>query len=227
MNSTNRKYLHVSPLLAWLSVALAGVVAPVTAMLLIANGVGPASFNSAGAAILAVGMMGTGMIAAAVSGRFWVGFLLALLSGVSLALFANAFDMPTLEFLPFLGLSVVVSSISFAVRGALFATSSADRGCWIAMFVVAGEAAIIATAAAEPGAIPEWLLVLLPAQWTSIALQSAFTGSFNSVAIAALFALGGTAAATLLVRQLWPRRWTYLVMFTTWLSLSALVYHQS
>ncbi|QDH35237.1 hypothetical protein E2E27_13455 [Porphyrobacter sp. YT40] len=96
----------------------------------------------------------------------------------------------------------------------------------IAVFVVAGEAAILATAAARPEALPEWLLALLPAQWASMAIAGAWTGMGAGLAGAALVALAGTAAATLLVARLWPRRWPYLVMFTAWLALSALVYEQ-
>jgi hypothetical protein len=40
-----------------------------------------------------------------------------------------------------------------------------------------------------------------------------------------MLALGGTAATTLLVAALWPRRWPYLLMFSAWLGCSALVYH--
>jgi hypothetical protein len=67
-------------------------------------------------------------------------------------------------------------------------------------------------------------LVLLPAQWASTAIQTALTGTGTRAAASALLALAGTAAATLLVARLWPRRWPYLVMFTTWLALSALVW---
>jgi hypothetical protein len=77
-----------------------------------------------------------------------------------------------------------------------------------------------------PGALPGWLLALLPAQWASMAIRSALIGPGTPAAIAALFALGGTAAATLLVARLWPKRWPYLIMFTTWLGFSALVWDQ-
>ena len=40
----------------------------------------------------------------------------------------------------------------------------------------------------------------------------------------ALIALAGTAATTLLAARLWLHRWPYLLMFTAWLGLSALVY---
>jgi hypothetical protein len=100
------------------------------------------------------------------------------------------------------------------------------RGWWIAVFVVAGEAAILLTASAMPGALPDWLLVLLPAQWASTAIQTALSGTGTRAASSALIALAGTAAATLLVARLWPRRWPYLVMFTAWLGLSALVWYR-
>ena len=84
---------------------------------------------------------------------------------------------------------------------------------------------MVLTAAAMPGALPGWLLALLPAQWASAAIQTTLTTSGAGVALSELIALAGTAAATLLVAALWPRRWPYLVMFTTWLGLSALVWH--
>jgi hypothetical protein len=119
---------------------------------------------------------------------------------------------------------MIIASFSFAARGKLFARSAGNRGWWIAVFVVAGEAAILITAATKPGALPAWLLVLLPAQWASTAIQTALTGTGTRAAAAPLIALAGTAAATLLVARLWPRRWPYLIMFSTWLALSALVW---
>ncbi|MEM8725022.1 MAG: hypothetical protein AAGE86_05820, partial [Pseudomonadota bacterium] len=86
----------------------------------------------------------------------------------------------------------------------------------------------VATAWAEPAMLPDWLLALLPAQWASMAIQTALTGTGTGTLAAgsALLALAGTAAATLLVVRLWPRRWPYLIMFTAWIGFSALVYHQ-
>ncbi|MCG6121023.1 MAG: hypothetical protein MEP44_10300, partial [Blastomonas sp.] len=104
--------------------------------------------------------------------------------------------------------------------------SASDRGWWIAVFVVGGEAAMLVTAYALPGALPDWLLVLLPAQWASVAIQTALTGTGARAASSALIALAGTAAATLLVARLWPHRWPYLLMFTAWLALSALVWYR-
>lgn len=83
---------------------------------------------------------------------------------------------------------------------------------------------MLLTAAARPEALPDWLLELLPAQWASTAIEASLTGAEEEAARACLIALGGTAAATLLVVWLWPRRWTYLIMFTAWLGLSALVW---
>jgi hypothetical protein len=71
--------------------------------------------------------------------------------------------------------------------------------------------------------LPDWLLALLPAQWASAAIQTALAGTGLRAAIPELLALTGTAMATLLVTRLWPRRWPYLIMFTAWLGLSALV----
>ena len=95
-------------------------------------------------------------------------------------------------------------------------------GRFAGLTVVCGEAAMLATAAARPGALPEWLLVLLPAQWASSAIEAALNG--GRLASAELIALAGTAAATVLVTRLLPRRWPYLIMFSVWLGLSALVW---
>lgn len=178
------------------------------------------------APILAVGMMGAGMIAAAVIGRFVVGVMAALLAGASLVLLAQALGLPAPRAPAAAAFAAMIASLSFAARGALFARSAAPRGWWVALAVVAGEAAVLVTAMAMPGAWPVWVLALLPAQWATIALQAALTGEGGPAASAALIALAGTAAATMFVTRLWPRRWTYLVMFTTWLSLSALVWHR-
>ncbi|MDC8754463.1 hypothetical protein OIK40_07405 [Erythrobacter sp. sf7] len=178
----------------------------------------------AAAPILAVGLMGSGMIGAAADGRFLIGILLALVVGAGLLLLAKGLGLPPLQDPLLIGLAVAAACISFAARGALFARSAAGKGWLIAVLVVAGEAGILATASARPDALPEWLLALLPAQWASMAIQSALTDTGTHAANWALLALAGTAAATLLVARLWPRRWPYLVMFTAWLGLSALVY---
>jgi hypothetical protein len=209
------------PFLPWLVAALAGVAAPAIAILLLANA--PTSSFAAGGPILAVGLMAVGMISAAASGRLWIGIALALLSGAGLILFARALGLPYFDHPLASGLALIIASSSFAARGALFARSAADKGWWVAIAVVAGEAAMLATAAARPGSLPDWLLALLPAQWASTAIQIALTGV--GMAPPELLALAGTAAATLLVARLWPRKWPYLVMFSAWLGLSALVWH--
>lgn len=213
--------------MAWLSVALAGFVAPAIAMFWFVNAPAPTPLAPVGGPILAIGLMGAGMIGAAAAGRLWFGLLLALLTSAGLILFARMLAMPTLLHPLSTGLAVIIAGISFAARGTLFARSASGKGWWIAVFVVAGEAAVVLTASARPGLLPDWLLALLPAQWASIAIQTALTGTGTRAASSALIALGGTAAATLLVVWLWPRRWPYLIMFTVWLALSALVYHQS
>lgn len=210
------------PLLAWLTIALAGSVAPALTLLVLVD----APLAAVAGPILAVGLMGAGMIAAAADGRLWIGVLVALLNGAGLMLFARALGIASAPDPVSAGLAFIIASLSFAARGALFARSASARGWWIAVAVVAGEAAVVLTALADPNALPRWLLALLPAQWASIAIQAALTGTGASLANAALFALTGTAAATLLVARLWPRRWPYLVMFTTWLTLSALVWHR-
>jgi len=211
---------------AWFAAALFGIAAPAFAMLLLARGPAPFPLALVGGPILAVGIMSVGMIGAAASGRLGSGLLLALLAGFGLVLFARALGMPPVPHPVSAALAAMVAAFSFAARGALFARSAADRGWWIALFVVAGEVSIVLTAMAMPDALPAWLLALLPAQWASVAIQSSITGSGEQAASSAIIALVGTAAATLLVARLWPRRWPYLVMFTTWLALSALVWHR-
>ena len=212
------------PLMAWTFAVLAGVGAPFAALLMLAGEPDTVHPIKAIAPLLALGLMGMGMIASAAAGRFWTGFALALICGAVLVLALQALGSPGLSSIAATGFVFCIASLSFAARGALFAKSGGGRGWWIALAVVAGEAAIIATAWAEPGAIPQWLLVLLPAQWASIAIEASITGMGWQVAGAALVALGGTAAATMLVAKLWPARWTYSVMFTAWLALSALVW---
>ena len=211
------------PFLAWSSAVLAGIVAPVIALLLLADATAPLALVAG--PILAVGLMGAGMIAAAAAGRLWIGVVLALLSGAGLILLARGLGILPLLHPIATGLALVIASISFAARGALFARSAGDKGWLVAVLVVGGEAAMLVTASAMPGALPDWLLVLLPAQWASVAIQTALTGTGTLAASAVLLALAGTAAATLLVARLWPRRWPYLIMFTTWIGLSALVWH--
>jgi hypothetical protein len=214
------------PVLAWLMASLAGIAAPALAMLLLHNAPATGPLALVAGPIFAVGLMGAGMISASIAGRLWIGIVLALLTAAGLLFLALALGMPPLAHPMATGLAIIIASTSFAARGTLFARSAADKGWWIAVAVVAGEAAVVATAATMPNALPDWLLVLLPAQWASMAIQSTLTSPGTPTAIAALFALGGTAAATLLVAHLWPRRWPYLIMFTTWLGFSALVGHQ-
>lgn len=212
------------PLLAWLSAALAGVAAPVLAMVWLADASAPAPLVGVAGPIMALGLMGVAMIAAAVSGRLWIGVVLALMTGAGLAGLAITLGLPALPHLLSTGLAMIIASVSFAARGALFARSGLDKGWLIALFVVAGEAAVLLTAAAQPETLPDWLLVLLPAQWASAAIQASLSGAGAEAAWPSLIALAGTAAATWFVVRLWPRRWTYLIMFTAWLSLSALVW---
>jgi hypothetical protein len=166
------------------------------------------------------------MIGAAAAGRLWTGQLLALLAGAGLLVLARTLGLPALPLPLSTALAMLIAGLSFAARGALFSRSAGALGWWIAVFVVAGEAAILATAYAMPGALPPWLLVLLPAQWASTALGAALSGAGIGAANSVLIALAGTAAATLMVRHLLPRRWPYLIMFTAWLGFSALVWHR-
>jgi len=199
-------------LLPWLAVLLAGMIAPGIAMVTLAAA-GP---------ILAVGLMAAGMIAAAAAGRLRTGIVLALLTGGGLMLLARGLDLITLSHPIPAALALGLASLSFAARGAMFSRSAAPRGWWVAVAVVAGEAAMLATASAWPDALPNWLLALLPAQWASSAIEAALAE--GGMATAELVALAGTAAATMLVTRLLPRRWPYLIMFSVWLGLSALVW---
>lgn len=214
------------PLIAWLCGGLAGVIAPALALIVLTHGNTPQPSASLAGTVMAVAMMAGGMITAAASGSLRVGAGLAVVTGTGLALLARALGLPSLPNPAWGGTAMIIAATSFAARGALFARSAADRGWIIAIAVVAGEAAIVATALADPQALPEWLLALLPAQWASIAIGAALAGTGGRAAFWALCALAGTAAATLLVASLWPRRWPYLMMFTTWLGLSALVFYQ-
>lgn len=214
------------PRLGWLCAALIGVAAPVAALALLVDPARPIAAQLLAGPVLALGMMGVGMIAAALVGRMGTGALAALFVAALLIALARALGMPPVASPFTAALALLVASLSFAARGSLFARSAGDRGWLIALFVVTGEAAMLITAAAMPGALPDWLLALLPAQWASVAIQTAFTGAGGAgvgVVSSVVLALGGTAATTLLVAALWPRRWPYAIMFTAWLAFSALV----
>jgi hypothetical protein len=226
MKSLHHAQNGAGSILPWLAAGLAGIVAPACALAMIAAAPAPEPRALLEGPILAVALMSVGMICAASAGRLWVGIALALLAGTGLILLSRALGLPPIANPMAVSAGVIVASISFAARGALFARSALDKGWWIAVFVVAGEAAILFTAAALPGKLPDWLLALLPAQWASTALRTALSGSGSGVAMWELLALAGTAAATSLVSALWPRRWPYLIMFGTWLALSALVWQQ-
>ena len=120
---------------AWFVAALAGFVLPALALLLLDGARGAAG------AVPAVGMMGAGMIAGAVAGRLWVGVALALLAGAGLVLLARGLGLPALLSPQEIALALVIASLSFAARGALFARSAGARGWWIALGVVGGEIA--------------------------------------------------------------------------------------
>jgi hypothetical protein len=203
----------------WLAAVLAGVVAPALSVIW---------FDAAALAlrhgpIVAMGLMGMGMIAAATSTRFWVGVALALLTGVGLIGLALVKGMVTLPHPASTVVALLIASLSFAARGTLFSRAHPHHGWLIAVLVVGGEAATLLTAAW----LPTWLLVLLPAQWASTAIQASITGSGVPGAASVLLALGGTASTTLLVARLLPRRWPYALMFTVWLALSAVVARNS
>ncbi len=201
---------------------LAGVAIPVLVLLVLSQKSSPLAVVSG--PILTLGLMGVGIIAAATAGRFWVGVVLALLNAACLMVLALSLGMQALSHPFSTALAMVIASLSFAARGALFAKTMSDRGWWMALFVVAGEGSVLLIVYAFPGVLPDWFLALLPAQWASIAIQTAITGTGTLAAIPVLIALAGTASTTLLAARVWLRRWPYLLMFTVWLGLSALVY---
>jgi len=225
MTSLPESQTRAAPVLAWLLCGLAGATAPALVMLLLANTGDLEPLARLAGPIAATGLMGAGMIGAAIARRLWIGVALALVAGAGLILLAGVLGPPALLQPVSIGLALLIASISFAARGVLFARSAGDKGWLIAVAVVAGEVSVVATAAAQPGALPDWLLALLPAQWATAAIQTALTRSDTLVMGPVMLALGGTAATTLLVAALWPRRWPYLLMFSAWLGCSALVYH--
>lgn len=210
------------PAFAWGTTALVGVAVPVALMLVLSAASSPLALASG--SILTLGLMGVGIIAAATAGRFWAGVFLALLTAACLVAVARALGVPPLPHPLSLVMAMVIASGSFAARGALFAKTLSNKGWLMALFVVAGEASVLVIVYVLPGVLPDWFLALLPAQWASIAIQTALTGSGTAAATPVLIALAGTAATTLLAARLWLRRWPYLLMFSTWLGLSALVY---
>jgi len=116
-------HISVGPPLAWGIAGLAGIVGPVAALMWLAGAAESTPLLAVAAPILAVGLMGTGMIAAAADGRLWVGIALALLAGLALIIFALALGMPALARPLSTALVFVMASLSFAARGALFARS--------------------------------------------------------------------------------------------------------
>ena len=217
MTLSSQTVQPVWPILARSSVALFAVALPLGAVLLLAEA-------SALPAIIALAMMSAGMIAAAASGRLWLGLGAAVGVAFTLLLVASVSGQ-SIGIEPFgVALAAAIASLSFAARGALFARSAGPRGWLVALAIVAGEGAVVLSAVIDPDLWPDWLLALLPAQWASMAFDAAIGSTFGT---APLTALGGTALATLLVVHLWPRRWTYAIMFSVWLGLSALVYHSA
>ncbi len=207
---------------AWFTTALTGVALPI--LILLALSMASSPLAMAGGPILTLGLMGVGIIATSIIGKFRIGVLLALLNAAFLLVLALALGMPAPAHPFAIGLAMAIASGSFAARGTLFSKTLSAKGWLMALFVVAGEASVLLIVSTLPGVLPEWFLALLPAQWASVAIQSALTGTGTLAALPELIALAGTATTTLLAARLWMRRWPYLLMFTTWLGLSALVY---
>ena len=210
------------PASAWYTTAVVGVLAPV--LLVLALPAVSAPLALASGPIFTLALMGVGIISAATMGRFWAGAALALLNAACLLALAFLLGMPAPVHPTSVVVAMVIASASFTARGALFSKTLAAKGWLMALFVVAGEASVLLIVWMFPGVLPDWFLALLPAQWASVAIQAAFTGAGTLAAVSVLVALAGTAATTLLAARLYLNRWPYLLMFTTWLGLSALVY---
>ncbi|MEM9172979.1 MAG: hypothetical protein AAGA84_09765 [Pseudomonadota bacterium] len=195
---------------------------PVGWLLLLSDA--PASLVLSAGPAFTLGLMGVGILAAAIVGRFWVGVLLALINVACLVALALALDMPALPTPIATALVMIIASGSFAARGALFTKTLSSKAWLMGLFVVAGEASVLLIAALFPGVLPNWFLALLPAQWASVAIQTTVTGTAPFAAVPAVIALAGTASTTLLAARLWFRSWPYALMFNAWLGLSALVY---
>lgn len=213
------------PLLAWLIVALVGVAIPALALLLLVDAPAPAPLALVGGPILAAGLMGTAMIAAAIGGRVWIGALPGVLAAVGLIYLAKALGMPPLPHPFSTGLAVIVTSFSFASLGKFLARVS-SAGAWrAAAALTIGQAAVLLVAAALPGLLPDWLLALVPGQWGSVAIQTALTGTGTRAASSTLIALAGIAFALLLAARGRPRgRWRAGALTVIWIGLSALVW---
>ena len=210
---------------AWSTTVITGIALPILILLALAATSSPLA--PAGGPVFTLGLMGVGIIAAATAGRFWVGVLLGLFNAACLVGLAIAMGMPAPSHVASTAFAMVVASFSFAARGALFSKTMTAKGWLMALFVVAGEASVLLIVATLPGLLPDWFLALLPAQWASIAIQSAINGAGAKAAVPVLIALAGTAATTLLAARFWMKPWPYPLMFTTWLGLSALVYFSS
>ena len=215
-----------SSFLGWLCAPLVGALGASATLLPYIDPTASTTAIQAMGPIFAIGLMGSGMIGAALTGSFAKGMMIALVCGLFLTGLSFALGTPFEANLLALGIAIAIASVSFAARGALFARSAGDRGWFIASAIVAGEGAILVTAFLIPDALPKWLLSLLPARWASLAIQSTGAEKLPHF-IYPLLALGGTAAATALVTKLLPKRMPYLIMFTVWLCLSTLVYHQT
>jgi hypothetical protein len=222
MTSLTSSRFLAFPAVAWCTAALTGVAIPILLLLALADASAPQALASG--PVYTLGLMGVGIIAAATAGHFGLAVLLALLNVAFLMAMALSLGMPALSQPLSTALAMIIASVSFSARGTLFSRSMAQKGWLMALFVVAGEASVLLIASIWPGVLPGWFLALLPAQWASVAIQTSLGGSGSFAPTAALIALGGTAATTLLAARLWLRGWPYLLMFTTWLGLSALVY---
>ncbi|MEM6817687.1 MAG: hypothetical protein AAF578_02765 [Pseudomonadota bacterium] len=191
---------------------------------LLVNREDPSALLGSAGPVFTLGLMGVGILAAANTGQFRSGVILALLNIACLMLLALALGIPASPQPVATAFVMIFASGSFAARGALFAKTLARRAWLMGLFVVAGEASVLLIAALLPDALPTWFLALLPAQWASVAIQKTLTGAGQFSATAALIALCGTATTTMVAAKLWYRPWPYPLMFTTWLALSALVY---
>ena len=145
---------------AWFTTALTGVALPI--LILLALSIASSPLAKAGGPVLTLGLMGVGIIAASIIGKFWIGISLALLNAACLLVLAFALGMPAPAHPFAIGLAMVIASGSFAARGTLFSKTLSAKGWLMALFVVAGEASVVLIVSTLPGVLPEWFLALVP-----------------------------------------------------------------
>ena len=93
---------------SWLAVILAAVVLPAAALLMLRDSVAPLAVVQG--PVVAVGLMGGAMIAAASAGRWGIGVIVALVAGAGLIQLARVLGMPPLPHPAATAFVVVIAS---------------------------------------------------------------------------------------------------------------------